>query len=294
VRPALVLWLQAHGIAGWLAPDYLVLAGIGSLCAGIVSLHLAPREWRATYARALFAAYLCTFIGGHLFEALRHIPEAIHTGDVSLVSNAGKAAWGGLLGAILGGYLVVRHARAPLGPFFDAVAVGVGIVFAFVRVGCFLGGCDFGVPTAGPLGVRFPEGSLAAIAHVHSGWVASGQPSLPVHPTQLYEAAFGALSAGVVFTLARRGLLQGQRFFAWILAYSVFRFANEMLRGDGDRGIYAGLSSAQLVSISVTLAVLARLSAVRAHSAQDLPAPARAASPGCPAPDAKAESQASS
>src|SRR5690606_7492214 len=82
-----------------------------------------------------------------------------------------------------------------------------------------------------------------------------GQPSLPVHATQLYESAFGAFSALGIFALHRRGIAEGSRFLVWVAAYSVFRFGNELWRGDGDRGLYGGLSTAQIVSL-VALVVI--------------------------------------
>ena len=80
----------------------------------------------------------------------------------------------------------------------------MGISFALVRVGCFLEGCDYGRPTALPWGVRFPSGSLAAQAHAAAGWVPDGAPSLPVHPTELYESMLGLLALALV-ALGRNG-----------------------------------------------------------------------------------------
>jgi prolipoprotein diacylglyceryltransferase len=137
------------------------------------------------------------------------------------------------------------------------VAVGTGLVFAAVRTGCFLAGCDYGRPTAGPLGVRFPPGSSAAIDHAARGYVPDGAESLPVHPTQLYEAGIGLVAAAVAAIVLARRARSGAAFRAWLAVYAAGRFTIELLRGDADRGLYLGLSTAQWVSVSVLVALVA-------------------------------------
>lgn len=141
--------------------------------------------------------------------------------------------------------------RQPLAPFFDRVAVGAGLTFALVRTGCFLAGCDYGLPTAHPWGGRFPPGSLAALDHARRGFVPRGASSLPVHPTQLYEAALGLLAAGLCAVPLARGRRDGRAFAAFLGVYAGGRFAIEFLRGDQDRGGAFGLSTGQWVSIAI-------------------------------------------
>jgi prolipoprotein diacylglyceryltransferase len=142
-----------------------------------------------------------------------------------------------------------------VGAFLDRIAVGGGLVFAAVRTGCFLAGCDYGRPTSSRLGVRFPPGSLAALDHAARGFVPRGAPSLPVHPTQLYEAAVGIVFAAVAALLLRRPRRDGSVFAASIAIYAVGRFLVENLRGDADRGAFLGLSTAQWTSLAVLAAL---------------------------------------
>src|SRR5690606_30254778 len=141
-----------------------------------------------------------------------------------------------------------RRARIPWRPFYDRLTVLVGITFALVRTGCFLGGCDYGVPTSLPWGVRFPADSPAATDHAHRGLSRLGAASLPVHPTQLYEVLVAVLATAAALAWLRRGHRDGRAFSSWLAIYAVGRFAVESLRGDVARGVYAGLSSAQIIS----------------------------------------------
>jgi prolipoprotein diacylglyceryltransferase len=259
MRPVVLEWLARHDLPGWLLPDYFQLAVIATLIGSVLALRLADRNGasRAHTARAIAFAYVGALIGGYLFEALRALPSAAAAGSWRPVLHAGRAAYGGLLFAIAAAALYLRATGQPLAPFFDFVAVGAGITFALVRTGCFLAGCDYGLPTALPWGVRFPPGSLAALDHARRGFIPRGAASLPVHPTQLYEAALGlvaAVAAGLV--AAWRDRRDGRAFATFLITYACGRFAIEFLRGDQDRGRALGLSTAQWVSVAI-LAVIA-------------------------------------
>ena len=174
--------------------------------------------------------------------------------------------------------------RQPIAPFFDRIAVGAGLTFALVRTGCFLSGCDYGRPTASIWGVRFPPGSLAAIDHLRRGFVPAGAPSLPVHPTQLYEAAVGLVAGlAAAFPIAR-GRRDGTAFATFLSIYAAGRFAIELLRGDQDRGAALGLSTAQWVSVSIATALV--IAFVRARAEGRKPVKLSGASGTCRAPSA--------
>lgn len=259
MRPVVVAWLARHGCPGDLLPDYFMLAGIAVVVGSVIALRLAKRDGASVVhtARAIACAYVAALAGGYLFEAIRALPAAAAAGSWRPVTHAGRAAYGGLLAAILAAALYLAAARQPIVPFFDRVAVGAGLTFALVRTGCFLCGCDYGLPTAGLWGVRFPPGSLAALDHARRGFVPRGAPSLPVHPTELYEAALG-LVAGLLAALPlARGRRDGTAFATFLSTYAIGRFAIELLRGDQDRGAAFGLSTAQWVSVSLLVALAA-------------------------------------
>jgi len=223
MRPVALAWLARHGMAAWLLPDYFQLAVVATLIGSALALRLSDRAGapRAHTARAIACAYLGALVGGYLFEALRALPAAVITGSWRPVLHAGRAAYGGLLFAIAAAAIYLRAARQPLAPFFDFVAVGAGVTFALVRTGCFLAGCDYGLPTALRWGVRFPPGSLAALDHARHGFIPRGAASLPVHPTQLYEAGLGlvaAVAAGLVE--AWRDRRDGRAFATFLITYA--------------------------------------------------------------------------
>jgi prolipoprotein diacylglyceryltransferase len=259
MRPVVLAWMGRHGWPTWLLPDYFMLAAIATVLGSMIALRLARRDGasRLHTARAIACAYVAALLGGYVFEALRALPAAAAAGSWRPVEHAGRAAYGGLLAAIIAAAAYLAAAREPIAPFFDRVAIGTGITFALVRTGCFLAGCDYGRPTAGPLGVRFPPGSLAALDHLHRGFVPAGAPSLPVHPTELYEAALGLVAGAIASVPLGRGRRDGTAFATFLAIYAAGRFAIELLRGDQDRGAALGLSTAQWVSIAVAALLIA-------------------------------------
>jgi phosphatidylglycerol:prolipoprotein diacylglycerol transferase len=120
---------------------------------------------------------------------------------------------------IVGGYFGVELAkwileiRAKTG---DSFAVPVAISVAIGRVACFQAGCCYGRPTNLPWGVVFAT--------------AVDNPTVPRHPTQLYETAFHALAAAGLWWLQRHSLLRGQLIKLCLITYLLYRFGSEWLR----------------------------------------------------------------
>lgn len=259
MRNLLVAWLERHGLPGWLAPDYMTMVGLAALLGAAVTMRLSERDGAdvRTERRALLATYLGALLGGYVFEWLRVLPEAVMTLSINPLLHVGRAAYGGLLFGTLCAVIVLRRGGAKVRPFLDRMVPLCGISYGFVRVGCFLAGCDYGKPTASLFGVRFPAGSPAANDHAALGWIARGGESLPVHATQLYEAAVGVLAAAFASIWLVKGKRDGRAFATFIVLYAVGRFFVEILRGDGSRGMYGTVSTAQWVSIGLVVIVAA-------------------------------------
>ena len=179
MRPLLVVWLARHGLPSWLAPDYFQLASIATLIGSALALHLAARDGasRKHTAYAIAAAYVGALCGGYLFEALREVPAAVAAASWRPVLHPGRAAYGGLLFAIGAAALYLRRAGQPLAPFFDRVAIGVGLTFALVRTGCFLAGCDYGLPPRMPGAFGFRPAAWPPSTTRGAGSFPAGRPA---------------------------------------------------------------------------------------------------------------------
>jgi phosphatidylglycerol:prolipoprotein diacylglycerol transferase len=197
--------------------------------------------------------------------------------------EGGLVFYGGFIGAALAAALYMRRHRMPFLAYADVAIPSVAFGHFLGRLGCFAAGCCWGglADAHLPWAARFPPESLAYRAFLDRPDPAQylapgGATTLPLHPTQLYEA-FGelALFLVLVFVVRPRKRFHGQVLASWLLAYAVLRTGVELFRGDVERGVYLGLGAGQWTSF----AILAAGIAVWVSARKTRPAPAVAGAP---------------
>jgi phosphatidylglycerol:prolipoprotein diacylglycerol transferase len=112
----------------------------------------------------------------------------------------------------------------------DALAPGLGLGIAVMRLGCFFAGCCYGIVTRGPLGVVFPQGSVPQLVQLATGRIGLFDAALPVYPTQLFELAGGLLAAALAIVLLLRRAPSGVPFLAAAALFTVVRWVVWPLR----------------------------------------------------------------
>ena len=251
---------ELHG----LVPDFLMMATLAIIAGCFGTLRLWKRQGgdQALARDLLFWSIPGLFLGAKFLFFLQYGFPANLAGWFSL---GGFALYGGLFGVVLTLVLLRLFRTYPVLAFLDVVAPATGAGLFLGRIGCFLAGCNWGKPTKLPWGIAFPAGSHAFEQQVADALIpTAAEYTLPVHPTQLYEAVFALLGAGLLLRLLRRRLPVGTVFFSGLAAYGVYRFATELLRADQGGQWFGPLSFAQVVSVLlvpiclVTLAVLYR------------------------------------
>lgn len=238
---------------------YLILGltGLAIVWAG-VRRDLAVRPDRRLYLLVFYAALPLGLAGARLIPIVQ---DAFTAGRLTLglILSGGLVFYGGaliFLGALVLGCRLLGLSPWPLS---DAVCRYAPLGHAFGRLGCFFGGCCFGAVTDGPTGVRFPAGSPAYLQHKAHGLLAPGAvASLPVHPSQLYEALGDVLLFCLLAAVSRRpgGLPPGRLTTLYLLGYAALRFGLEFWRGDLVRGLYYGFSTSQYVAAFTAFAAL--------------------------------------
>ena len=159
------------------------------------------------------------------------------------IEDPGYVWYGGALALAPVSWWFTQSRSMDRGTVADAAAPLLPFAVAFGRLGCFLGGCCYGVPTSQPWGVVFPS--------------SAGAGSLPVHPTQLYEAALGLALLGWVLWYEPHRKVKGETLALCSLGYAAIRFSVEFLRGDAERGVHAGWGTSQIISVPVFFIALA-------------------------------------
>jgi prolipoprotein diacylglyceryltransferase len=137
----------------------------------------------------------------------------------------------------------------------DAFALALPVGFAAGRIGCLLAGCCYGHPTDAAWGAIYDAQSGAFGAQLAAGLVgADAAESLPVHPTQLYEAGFALLVAGAVPRLRRLARRPGSLLLSVLLALALGRLLLESFRAR-DIPSFAGMTQVQWLLAAVACAI---------------------------------------
>jgi len=235
---------------------YGVFLALAFLCAILITVKLGERDGlprQKLYDLSLWML-LASLIGSKILMFFTEPEYRDH--PLQLLSldflRSGGVFYGGLLGAVLTGYFLMRRYKLPWWKTADACAPGIAIGNFFGRQGCFAAGCCWGKPTNLPWGVKFTE----------LGHEITGVPiDVPLHPTQLYESFSMLIVFFFLLWLHKHRRFSGQVILFYALLYSTIRFAIEFVRDDPRGDIFGlttatGLSTSQIISLIVGIAAL--------------------------------------
>jgi phosphatidylglycerol---prolipoprotein diacylglyceryl transferase len=192
-----------------------VMVAVGAM----VGLWLFRRELlRSRLPEAATDSAIAGLLGGLAGAKLLYVAEHMANEPVwDLLTDRGGMSWfGGLVGGIGMGLLMMVLKRWPVIPVLSAATPALAVGHLLGRIGCFLVGDDYGRPTTLPWGVAFPEGLPPT--------------DVPVHPTQLYEAAFLGVLAWLLIRWRRTGVPGLAVVGRYLVLAGAFRFALEFLR----------------------------------------------------------------
>jgi prolipoprotein diacylglyceryl transferase len=213
--------------------------------------------------RAGIAALLGGFLGARIGYVLPRLDSYLdRPGDILAIWQGGLTLFGGLTGGTLAVVLVLRLARARVGPFADAIAPALPLAQAIGRWGNYFNQELYGRPTDAPW-------ALEVDLYARRADVAD---ATTFHPTFLYESLWNAALVIVLVRLDRRRLVpRGALIFVYLLGYGIGRAWIELLRIDTLER-YAGLSRNNWIAILITIVGLAGLQRARRRAADSLEA----------------------
>lgn len=128
--------------------------------------------------------------------------------------HGGMSFHGGLIGCILAGWIFSRRKKMPFAALADSVVVSAPIGLGLGRLGNFINGELFGLPSNVPWAMVFPAGG-----------------PMPRHPTQLYESfAEGLVLFIIMWTLRKKTFKDGTMVALFFLFYGILRFIIEFFK----------------------------------------------------------------
>jgi phosphatidylglycerol:prolipoprotein diacylglycerol transferase len=156
-----------------------------------------------------FTIMASSIVGSRLFYVLGHWGEYVGNPlSVFYFWEGGLSMFGGIVLALIASWWFAAKRKLSFARLGDIIAPSLALGTAITRIGCFMNGCCFGLPTEGSCGLVFPSSSAAG----------STFPGTPLQPIQLYSA-LAALVLFVVLlavdrTKRRDGFLFG---LLWVL-----------------------------------------------------------------------------
>ena len=186
--------------------------------------------------------------------------------------DGGIAIYGAVIGAFLFGGLACLWRKIPLLPTFDIVAIGFLAGQGIGRWGNFMNQEAFGTNTTLPWGM-ISESTKNYLTNWQAALAAEGvtvDPSLPVHPTFLYESIWCLVGFAVLASLYKKRRFNGQIFLGYIIWYGLGRAWIEGLRTDSLLIGNTGLRASQLVAIGSVI-VAATLMVIGLRNAKGKP-----------------------
>ncbi len=200
----------------------------------------------------VLAALLGTLIGAKTYYV-------ILSGDpAAFFSRGGFVFWGGFIGSVLLCWLTIKWRKLSFLRIADVAGIAIAAGYAVGRTGCWAVGDDYGRPWSGPFSVRFPEGAPPSTALVmqqqfHVKLPEGTDPSsvIAVHPTQIYETVMGFIMFLILWRFRGHQQREGWLFGMYCVLAGIERFIVEFFRAKDDQVSIVGLTSAQIIAVTI-------------------------------------------
>lgn len=221
-------------IFGQKISTYTIFVGLGLIVGLIwfyVSVTLKEKINKDNAYLIVLSALLGGFIGSKILVLIENFGVIIkNVNNLKGFLFTGKSIVGGLIGGYIGIRLAKKYLRLERIRTGNKIAPAIALGMAVGRIGCFLSGCCYGIPTNLPIGIDFGDG----VARI---------------PTQLIEMFFclGLFAYLFYNQKTKKELVPGILFKKLVLYYFIFRFLIEFIRDTQKNIIF--LSIYQLICL---------------------------------------------
>lgn len=216
----------------------------------------------------VFSVLVASIVGVRFFWVVTHLDDFAAGGAFDpwyrafFIWDGGLTLYGGILLSIVAVWWQARRRGIPFLDVADTFSPGVALGIGITRIGCFLAGCCYGLPSDIGCAVRFPHGSPV--------WREFGD--VTVHPSQLYGSLGGFLVFVLLLLLERLPGPRGATFGRFLVLYGISRFLVDLTRHyEADQLMAFGWSNNQWISVALVAAGAVLLSVVHRRGAGETP-----------------------
>jgi phosphatidylglycerol:prolipoprotein diacylglycerol transferase len=181
----------------------------------------------------VFVVLIASLVGARLMFVLLNSGYYLsHPVEIFKIWEGGLVFYGGFIGGFLMSVWFLKRNQLKIWKVADILAPSLALGASIGRIGCFLNGCCYG-KISSAWGMRFPAQGEPPVytRQLLDGLLSYGaQRSLPVLPTQLYEAFAYFVLFLFLLRLDRHKKSEGVLFWNFVFLYSIARFIIEGFR----------------------------------------------------------------
>jgi phosphatidylglycerol---prolipoprotein diacylglyceryl transferase len=230
---------------GFLAADY------------VIRLECKRRGFDLDYSSSVvIAAAVAGIVGSRIYAIADDLPTYLADPKSMIFSGSGFVFYGGMIGGILGAYLVSRWYRISFAVTADMCAPALAIGQAIGRQGCQLAGDgDWGLPSKLRWAMAYPRAIVGWNADTvlklddHYRLVSGYFPGVRVHPAPIYETILYLGVFAILWSMRKRSEPAGRLMYWYLLLAGFCRFMVEFVRINPR--VFHGLSEAQLIAFAM-------------------------------------------
>ena len=220
-------------------PSYGMMIVIGVVFCNLIAQHILRKDSKLYKEFLIIEAVggAGAIFGAKILSLLKNIMNGQKdVFSIETFKSAGYSYYGGLAGCLIVTYLLCKLTKYDGQQLSKKIIFLIPLLHSFWKIGCFMGGCCYGVPYNGPFSICYPEGinKLSGIS---------------VFPAPLLEAVI-ALVIAIVLLILNKQQCSYEPIGTYLILYSVSRFFLEFTRYHENKSY---LSDSQLYSIIFTV-----------------------------------------
>jgi len=229
---------------------------LGIICAAGVAFIYAHKSGQkvSDYMDLLILGIILAFIGLRLYymafnwQSYRGQPFFIALFNLR---GGGLAIYGGIIGAILAGFIISRVKKIPITTITDTAGPSLALGQAIGRFGNFFNREAFGGFTDSifAMRIRVDQAMYTTPELMARVETFAGVDYIQVHPTFLYESVFNFALIIALILYRPHKRFDGEMILLYMFGYGIARFFIEGLRTDQLIFWGTGLPASQIVSI---------------------------------------------
>jgi len=232
---------------GFLAADY------------VIRLECVRRGYDPEYSSSIvIAAAVMGLVGSRLYAILDDLPTYLADPKTMIFSGSGFVFYGGMIGGLLGAYMVSRWYRIGFAATIDMCAPALAIGQAIGRMGCQLAGDgDWGLVSNVPWAMAYPRAIVGWNSQTvlklddHYQLVSGFFPGVRVHPAPVYETILYLGVFTILWSMRKTSYPPGRIMYWYLLLGGAARFIVEFWRINPR--VFYMFSEAQLIAFAMMI-----------------------------------------